>query len=77
MIEKKIIDRWAEKGEGVTERVSRRDEQSLDKLLRPAPAPIAPRPKKTVILDELRAALDKAIGEPPPEDKTVVTDDED
>lgn len=85
MIEKKIIDRWAEKGEGVTERVSRRDEQSLDKILRPTPAPIAPRHKKTVILDELRDALDKAIGEPaslqgeppPMSDKTVNPDDED
>jgi hypothetical protein len=61
-IERKIIDRWSETGEKMEEKASRKTEQSIDKLLRPV------RPKKEVVLDELRVALDKAISsdEPPP-----------
>jgi hypothetical protein len=61
MIEKKIIDRWSDNEGKVEERVSRRGEQSLGRILRPSP-PVAPRAKKPVMIDELRVALDKALG---------------
>jgi len=89
MIEKKIIERWSESEGKVEERVSRRGEQSLDKVLRPAPV-VLPKTKKPVMIDELRMALDKALGsddatapeshksEPPPENvsRTPAEDDD-
>ena len=54
-IERKIIDRWSETGSNTEEKIARKSESSIEKLLRPA------RQKKEVVIDELRVALDKAI----------------
>ncbi len=63
-IERKIIDRWSETGSNIEEKITRKSESSIEKLLRPA------RQKKEVVMDELRAALNKAIDpkEPLPQD---------
>jgi type IV secretory pathway TraG/TraD family ATPase VirD4 len=68
-IEKKIMDRWSEAGNKTEEKLASKSEQSIEKLLRPS------RPKKEVVMDELRVALDKAMSEdkPPP----VINGDED
>jgi len=54
-IERKIIDRWSETGSNTEEKIARKSESSIEKILRPI------RPKKEIVMDELRAALDKAI----------------
>jgi len=54
-VEKKIIDRWSDVSKSATEKSARQSEYPIEKLLRPL------RPKKEVAIDELRAAIDKAI----------------
>ncbi|MFA4999532.1 MAG: type IV secretion system DNA-binding domain-containing protein [Parcubacteria group bacterium] len=60
-IEKKIMDRWTETGENIEEKIARKTEQPLERILRPV------KPKREVVVDELRAALDRAmkLEEPP------------
>lgn len=87
-VEKKIIKRWSEAG-NVEDKVIRRSEQSLNKLLRPV------KPKKEIALDDLKEALNKAMSSPksgktgslwpdkedlneiPPENSPAETDEED
>ncbi|MCK9187116.1 MAG: type IV secretion system DNA-binding domain-containing protein [Candidatus Colwellbacteria bacterium] len=65
-IERKIIERWRGEDEKPKERAARKAEMPIEKMLRPV------KPKKEIVLDELRDALDKAISndEPPPENNT-------
>ena len=61
-IERKIIDSWSETDTNTEEKIARKSENPIEKLLRPT------RQKKEVVRDELRAALDKAMipAETPP-----------
>ncbi|MFA5052577.1 MAG: type IV secretion system DNA-binding domain-containing protein [Parcubacteria group bacterium] len=54
-IEKKIMERWEDNNEKTEERIARRTELPLEKILRPV------KPKREVVMDDLRAALDKAM----------------
>lgn len=62
-IERKIMDRWSEAGTNTGEKIASKTEQPLEKILRPS------RPKREVVLDELRAALDKAMVSDEPESR--------
>ena len=62
-IERKIIDRWSEAGTNTEEKLARKTEQPIEKLLRPS------KPKREIVIDELRAALDKAMVSDEPESR--------
>ena len=66
-IEKKIIDSWSETGSNIEDKIMRKSESSIEKLLRPA------RQKKEVTVDDLRATLNKVMTstEPPPKNSNL------
>lgn len=68
-IERKIIDRWSGITESTSERIIRKTEQPIEKLLRP-------RPKKETAIDELRAALDKAMGVSDTSSNNIINEEE-
>ena len=55
IVERKIAAEWSGKAEMVEEKVERRMEQPLEKVLRPK------KERKQVVMDELRAVLDKSL----------------
>jgi len=63
-IEKMIASEWLG-GEGAGEKKERREEQSLDKILKP-------KEKKPIIIDDLRRALSEAMEVKLPEEKSPV-----
>ena len=66
-IKKKIIDSWSETGSNIEDKIMRKSESSIEKLLRPA------RQKKEVTVDDLRATLNKVMTstEPPPKNSNL------
>ena len=69
-IERKIIDSWSETDHNTEEKIARKSENPIEKLLRPA------RQKKEVVRDELRIALDKAMAPAEPPSKNPSLDEE-
>ncbi len=67
-VEAKMSERWKDK-ESVEDRAGRKGEKSLDEVLRPVHTtvhnpvhtPLPPKERKSVSMEELREALDKAI----------------
>jgi hypothetical protein len=77
-VEKRIMDRWSGTGTKTEEKLARKTEQPLEKLLRPS------RPKREIAVDELREALTKAINtgdtkkeEMPPEENSAPKNESD
>ena len=60
-VEAKMSERWTEQS-NVADRIVRKGEKSLDEVLRPVHVPV-PKERKSVSMDDLREALDKAIGD--------------
>jgi hypothetical protein len=67
-IEKMIATEWLG-GEGAGEKKERREEQPLDKILKP-------REKKPIIIDDLRRALSEAMKARPPEENPPAEESE-